>query len=80
MGDEYKITLTVNEKLGTDVCTVVAERLSGYSLENREQLKERLRAALREELQVTPRVELVEFGTLERTTFKAKRIEDKRIR
>jgi len=42
------------------------------------QLKERVRTALREELQVTPAVRFLELGTLERTTFKAKRMEDKR--
>jgi hypothetical protein len=36
----------------------------------------RLRGALRAELGVTPEVVLVPFGTLERTTFKAKRIEE----
>jgi len=36
--------------------------------------------ALREELMVTPEVELVKLGTIERTTFKAKRIEDRRQR
>lgn len=33
---------------------------------------------LREELMVTPEIRIENFGTLERTTFKAKRILDKR--
>ncbi len=76
LSDEYRIQLTTDEKLGTDVCTIVAEYLKEDI--NKEQLIENIRMALREELQVTPRVELVKFGSLERTTFKAKRLEDKR--
>ena len=45
---------------------------------DKDQLKERVRIALREELQVAPSIKFLEFGALERTTFKAKRIEDKR--
>lgn len=72
----HRIQLVTDEKLGTDVCTVVAECLSEDI--NKEQLIENIRAALREELQVTPRIDLVKFGSLERATFKAKRLEDKR--
>ena len=43
-----------------------------------DKLKDRLRKALRQELAVTPEMELVKFGTLERTEFKAKRIDDLR--
>ena len=45
---------------------------------NTDELKNRLKKALREELVVTPEVELVKLGTLERTEFKAKRIENLR--
>ncbi len=41
-------------------------------------LEQRLRKDLREELLVTPEIRIEPFGTLERTTFKAKRILDKR--
>jgi phenylacetate-coenzyme A ligase PaaK-like adenylate-forming protein len=41
-------------------------------------LEQRLRKDLREELHVTPEIRIENFGTLERTTFKAKRIVDKR--
>ena len=76
LADEYRIELTTDEKRSTDICTIVVECLA----EDRDkgQLGERVRAALREALQVAPAVRFVEFGTLERTTFKAKRIEDKR--
>ena len=43
-----------------------------------DELKDRLRKALRQELAVTPEMELVKFGTLGRTEFKAKRIDDLR--
>ena len=78
LGDEYKIRLTTDEKRGTDVCTVVIECLD--EVEDKEGLRLRLRAALREEIQVGPNIEFVESGTLERATFKAKRIEDNRKR
>jgi phenylacetate-CoA ligase len=76
LGDEYRIALTTDERRGTDICTVVTEYLDETI--DKDGLKERIRKSLREELQVTPYVELVRFGTLERTTFKAKRVEDKR--
>jgi phenylacetate-coenzyme A ligase PaaK-like adenylate-forming protein len=38
----------------------------------------RLRGDLKQELMVTPEIRIETFGTLERTTFKAKRIIDKR--
>jgi phenylacetate-CoA ligase len=49
-------------------CVVVVEATPGSGVE------ERLRRALRDELGVTPDVELEPHGTLERTAFKAKRI------
>jgi len=76
LGDEFKIRLTTDEKTSIDVVTVVAE----YTPEatNIDELKNKLSQAFHDELQVTPRVELVKLGTLERTMFKAKRVEDER--
>jgi len=76
LGDEYRIRLTTHERTGADVVTVVAEYIDEKT--NTEEFKNKLKRALREELVVTPEVELVKFGTIERTEFKAKRIEDKR--
>ena len=45
---------------------------------DRTALEQRLRKDLKEELMVTPEIRIENFGTLERTTFKAKRIVDKR--
>jgi len=76
LGDEFLIRLTTDKKTGIDVVTVVTE----YATEavNTSDLESRLRKALREELIVTPEVALLKPGTLARTTFKAKRIEDQR--
>jgi phenylacetate-CoA ligase len=74
LSDEFRIELTRDEQVGTDRCTVVAEiNVGGDS-----SVLTRLRSALREELLVTPDIRLEEFGTLERTTFKAQRILDLR--
>ena len=76
LGDEFIIELTRDEKACTDICTVVCECMEGQ--EDRQALGYRLKKELREELMVTPEIRIENFGTLERTTFKAKRIVDKR--
>ena len=76
VGDEFLIELTRDENSYADVCTVVCECLSADM--DRASLEQRLRKDLREELMVTPEIRVEPFGTLERTTFKAKRILDKR--
>jgi phenylacetate-CoA ligase len=76
LGDEFIIELTRDEKTYTDVCTVVCECLNLQ--EDKQTFRRRLQKALKEELMVTPEIRIENFGTLERTTFKAKRIMDKR--
>jgi phenylacetate-CoA ligase len=76
LGDEFVIELTRDEKAYTDVCTVVCECLQPQ--EDRSALARRVQKALKEELMVTPEIRIENFGTLERTTFKAKRIFDRR--
>lgn len=76
LGDEFVIELTRDEKVGTDICTVVCECLNQQ--EDKDMILRRLQKDLKEELLVTPVLRLEKFGTLERTTFKAKRIIDKR--
>jgi phenylacetate-CoA ligase len=78
LGDEFIIELTRDEKAYTDVCTVVCECLKPQ--EDPSVLERRLLKDLREELMVTPEIRIEKFGTLERTTFKAKRIVDKRTK
>ena len=78
LGDEFRIRLTTDKKVGTDFVILVAEYLTEAA--NSDEFKSRLKGALREELGVTPEVELVKPGTLARTTFKANRVEDERQR
>jgi phenylacetate-CoA ligase len=74
LSDEFRIELARDERVGTDRCIVVAE----INVDSDESVLARLRSALREELLVTPEIRLEQFGTLERTTFKAQRIVDLR--
>ena len=71
LADEFRIE--VRRQPGgpmVETCTVVAECLSAPPAG----LAGRLQQALRAELGVTPAIRLEPYGTLERTTFKAKRI------
>jgi phenylacetate-CoA ligase len=77
LSDEFCIELTSDPKFSTDVCTIIVECLKG---EDVPKVTPSLKHGLKEECQVTPEVKIVSFGTLERTTFKAKRIIDKRER
>lgn len=76
LGDEFIIELTRDKKTYADVCTVVCECLNPQ--EDKQTFGRRLQKALKEELMVTPEIRIENFGILERTTFKAKRIMDKR--
>jgi phenylacetate-CoA ligase len=78
LGDEFRIRLSTDEKTGIDVITVIAEYKT-KEVDN-EEFKNKVKRAFQEELEVTPGLELVEFDTLERTMFKAKRVEDKRVK
>ena len=73
--DEFKILLDQDQESKLETCIIQVEIES--SVEKNEAEKQ-LKQALKEELLVTPKLELLEVGTLERTTFKAKRIKDKR--
>ena len=76
LGDEFRIRITTDKKTGIDVITVIGEYMN-KEVDN-DTFKNRVRLAFRDELEVTPGLELVEFGTLERTMFKAVRVEDMR--
>jgi len=75
LSDEFCIELTTDPNLGTDACTILVECLKEEDISR---VTPQIKHGLREECQVTPEVRFVPFGTLERTTFKAKRIVDKR--
>ncbi len=76
LSDEFRIELTTDEKRRTDICTVVVEQMA--ERRDAEILASRLKKGLKEELLVTPEVSIKPVGSLERTTFKAKRIVDNR--
>ena len=76
LGAEYLIRLSTHEQSGVDIVTVVVECPDKESVVD--EIQARLKTALREELVVTPEIEIVNPGTLTRTEFKAKRIEDTR--
>jgi phenylacetate-CoA ligase len=78
LGDEFLIEMTRDENTFADVCTVVVECV-GQDMD-RVSLCKRLQKELKEELLVTPEIRVENFGTLERTTFKAKRILDRRAK
>ena len=75
LSDEFCIEITTEPNTGVDVCTVVVECLKEGDIAK---VTRQIKQGLREECQVTPNIRFVPFGTLERTTFKAKRILDKR--
>ena len=74
LSDEFRIEVTRESATSAHVarCTVVVEWSTS---EPTPDMTERLRTALRAELGVTPGIRFEGLGTLERTTFKAKRIE-----
>jgi phenylacetate-CoA ligase len=76
LSDEFRIELTTDERLRTDICTIVVEHMEERG--DAEILASRLKKGLKEELLVTPEVSIKPIGSLERTTFKAKRIVDNR--
>jgi phenylacetate-CoA ligase len=78
LDDEFRIKLITDEKTGIDVISVIAEYKT-KEVDN-DEFRNRVRRSFREELEVTPGLELVESGTLERTMFKAKRVIDERAK
>lgn len=76
LSDEFRIELTMDEERRTEICTVVVE--ASAEDKDRASVASRLKKGLKEELLVTPEVAIKPLGSLERTTFKAKRIVDNR--
>ena len=71
-GDVYKRQDVMRVKVE------IKKELFDGSLEHLRELEEKIKAKLKSELMLTPKVELVEPATLPRTTGKAKRVIDKR--
>jgi len=79
MGRNYQIILERDRGLDKLKVKVELERkLFNGSLEHLRELEKKVREKLRAELMLTPEVELVEPGSLPRTTGKAKRVIDRR--
>ena len=77
LSDEFFVELSTDLKSGSDICTLIVECLKE---EDASTVAPHLKEGLREECRVTPEIQFVPLGTLKRTTFKAKRVIDKRER
>jgi phenylacetate-CoA ligase len=77
LSNEFCIELTTHPELGTDLCTVLVECLEEHDIAT---VRSLLKTGLKEECHVTPEIKFLPLNTLERTTFKAKRLLDKRRR
>lgn len=75
LGNEFRVELRPDESTGRDRCVVVAECAAGAADSG---LADALRRGLRDELLVTPEVQVLPAGALERTSFKARRFLDMR--
>jgi phenylacetate-CoA ligase len=75
LSEEFCIELSTDPKSGADVCTIVVECLKN---EEASKVTSRIEDGLRTECKITPEIKFVPLGTLPRTTFKAKRVTDKR--
>ena len=79
LSSEYRIRLAHDAPSHRDTCTILVELAQqGVSHGQMLALQEKVATALREALAVRPEVEFVTQGTLERTAFKAKRVEETR--
>ncbi len=75
LSNEFRVELRPDESTGRDRCVVVAEAASAKADSG---LVRKLRERLKSALLVTPEVEVLPFGSFERTTFKARRFVDLR--
>jgi len=75
LSDEFCIELATDPNSGTDTCTIIVECLKEEDLRK---VAPQLNDRFKEECHMIPEVRFVPSGTLKRTTFKAKRVVDKR--
>ena len=75
LSEEFCIELSTDPESGADICTIVVECLKN---EEAPKVTSKMETGLRTECKITPEIKFVPFGTLPRTTFKAKRVVDKR--
>jgi phenylacetate-coenzyme A ligase PaaK-like adenylate-forming protein/ABC-type branched-subunit amino acid transport system ATPase component len=79
LGSEYQVHLS-REASGRDVLRLVAERGSGVEPARAADLAREVAFQVKHQLQVTPDVELVEYGSLPRSERKSRRVFDDRHR
>jgi phenylacetate-CoA ligase len=78
LGEEFQIVLTTVSSL--DELTVVAEPLPDVAVAEHPALASRIEGEFRARLELRPTIELQPYGTLPKTEFKAKRVQDRRER
>jgi len=77
VSDEYRVVIGEHETKDLDVVTVVAERAPDSDADDGA-VVEALREALKDTTNLTCRIELCDYGSLERFTLKADRFTDER--
>jgi phenylacetate-CoA ligase len=77
LSDEFSIELTTDLRSGSDLCTLIVECVREDDISK---VIPRLKDGLKNDCKVVPQIKFVPFGSLERTTFRAKRIVDKRMK
>lgn len=75
LSDEFSIELNTDPNSGVEGCTLILECLKEEDIPK---VTSQLKQGLNNECRVTPEMKFVPLGTLKRTTFKAKRVVDKR--
>ena len=76
LGDEFQIV--VSRESDKDVMTLVAETTTAVSEVDSSAIQEKIRGEFRAKLGIDTVVKIVPPGTLPRTEFKAKRVQDTR--
>lgn len=76
LGEEFQIALSTERDL--DVLTVTAEPLPHVAASDHDRLAQRLDGEIRSRCELRAVVQLVPYGTLPKTEFKAKRVKDLR--
>ncbi len=78
LGSEYQIHLS-RESTGKDLFKIIAERGEHSSPDLDGKLRNETKTRLKHQLQVTPDIEIVGYGTLPRSERKSRRVFDSRI-
>lgn len=77
VADEYEVVISGHESKDIDVLTVVAEVAADMTAD-RETVRTELRKRVKQATSITPRIELLDYETLDRPELKADRLTDER--